>query len=99
MEWMEHEGVELGADDMDAMVEAFGFENKARVQRFYSDWDVAKKKLKSQFPQNFENLKPEERPQIKQAIMEFLCSIKQQNEEFLKLCVDRYAERIDAAHG
>jgi hypothetical protein len=99
MEWMEHEGVELGADDMDAMVEAFGFENKARVQRFYSDWDVAKKKLKGQFPQSFEDLKPEERPRVKQAIMEFLNSIKQQNEEFLKLCVDRYAERIHAEHG
>jgi hypothetical protein len=99
MEWMEHEGVELGADDMDAMVEAFGFENKARVQRFYSDWEVAKKKLKSEFPQSFENLKPEERRRTKQAIMEFLGAIKQQNEEFLKLCVDRYAERMHAGQG
>ena len=51
MDWMEHEGVELGADDMDAMVEAFGLDNKARVQRFYSDWNTAKKKLNSQLPQ------------------------------------------------
>ena len=43
--------MELGADDMDAMVEAFQFENKARVQRFYSDWDAAKKKLNSQLPE------------------------------------------------
>ena len=51
MDWMEHEGVELGADDMDAMVEAFGLDNKVRVQRFYSDWNTAKKKLNSQLPQ------------------------------------------------
>jgi len=96
MEWMEHEGVELGADDMDAMVEAFGYENKARVQRFYSDWEVAKKKLKSHLPQSFENLKAEERPQVRTAIIEFLTTIRQQNAEFLKLCVDKYAERIHA---
>jgi len=96
MEWMEHEGIELGADDMDAMVEAFGYENKARVQRFYSDWDVAKNKLKSQLPQSFENLKADERPRVRTAIIDFLTAIKQQNAEFLKLCVDKYAERIRA---
>jgi hypothetical protein len=96
MEWMEHEGVELGADDMDAMVEAFGYENKARVQRFYSDWDVAKNKLKAQLPQTFENLKAEQRPQVRAAILDFLTTIKRQNAEFLKLCVDKYAERIHA---
>ena len=96
MDWMEHEGVELGADDPDAMVEAFGFENKARVQRFYSDWDDAKKKLKGLLPQTFEGLKPEMRPQVQNAIVEFLTAIKQQNAEFLKLCVDKYAEKIHA---
>src|SRR5581483_12385855 len=98
MEWMEHEGIELGADDMDAMVEAFGYENKARVQRFYSDWDVAKNKLKSQLPQSFENLKADERPRVRTAIIDFLTAIKQQNAEFLKLCVDKYAERIRQRH-
>jgi hypothetical protein len=94
MDWMEHEGVELGADDMDAMVDAFGFENKARVQRFYSDWEDAKKELKSQLPQTFEGLTAAARTQTQTAIVKFLASIKQQNAEFLKLCIDKYAEKM-----
>jgi hypothetical protein len=96
MDWMEHEGIELGADDMDAMVEAFGFENKARVQRFYSDWSEVKTKLKNQLPQTFEGLAPDKRAQVQAAIVEFLTAIKQQNAEFLKLCVDKYREKIHA---
>ena len=34
MEWIENEGVELGADDMEAMVQAFGNQHKARVETF-----------------------------------------------------------------
>jgi len=99
MEWMEHEGIELGADDMDAMVEAFGFENKARVQRFYTDWDKAKKDLKARMPQSFEGLKPEIRAQTRDAVIAFLTAIKKQNAEFLKLCIDRYGEKIRSNPG
>ena len=96
MEWMENEGVELGADDQDAMVEAFGFEHKARVQRFYSDWDVAKKELKSRLPQSFDGLAQDKRVPVQAAIVDFLSTIKKQNAEFLRLCVDKYAEKIHA---
>jgi hypothetical protein len=99
MEWMEHEGIELGADDMDAMVEAFGFENKARVQRFYTDWEKAKNELKARMPQTFEGLKPDVRAQSRDAVIAFLTAIKKQNAEFLKLCIDRYAEKIRSAPG
>jgi hypothetical protein len=94
MEWMENEGVELGADDPEAMVNAFGFDTKARVERFYTDFYVAKKLMKSQFPHTFEELKPEARPRVQKAIIDFLTTIKEQNAEFLKLCVDKYAERV-----
>ena len=47
-------------------------ENKARVQRFYSDWDAAKKKLNSQLPKTFEGLTPELRAQARTAIVDFL---------------------------
>ncbi len=94
MEWMENEGVELGADDPDVLVNAFGFENKARVERFYTDFYTAKKLMKSQFPQSLDELKAEARPQVQKAIVDFLTAIKEQNAEFLKLCVDKYAERI-----
>jgi hypothetical protein len=96
---MEHEGIELGADDMDAMVEAFGFENKARVQRFYTDWEKAKNELKTRMPQTFEGLKPDVRAQSRDAVIAFLTAIKKQNAEFLKLCIDRYAEKIRSAPG
>lgn len=96
MEWIEHEAVELGADDMDAMVEAFGFDNKARVQRFYSDWFVAKNKLNSQLPQTFEGLKPEMRDQVQAAIVDFLTSLKAQNAEFLELCIKKYSEKVQS---
>jgi len=94
MEWMENEGIELGADDPDVLVSAFGFEHKARVERFYTDFRAAKKLMKSQLPPTFEDLKPEARPQVQKAIIDFLTAIKEQNAEFLKLCVDKYAERI-----
>lgn len=94
MEWMEHEGVELGADDMGAMVEAFGYENKARVERFYSDWDVVKNELKSQLPQSFDGMTAGARTQAQNAIIKFLTAIKKQNAEFLKLCIDKYSEKM-----
>jgi hypothetical protein len=96
MEWMENEGVELGTDDPALLIDAFGFQNKARVESFYSEFYAAKKKMKSQFPQTFEELKPEMRPQVQKAIIDFLTTIKQQNAEFLKLCIDKYAEKIRA---
>ncbi|MDM0053512.1 toll/interleukin-1 receptor domain-containing protein [Variovorax sp. J22R115] len=94
MEWMEHEGVELGADNEDAMVAAFGLENKARVQRFYSDYYKVKNKLDGELPETFEDLKPEAREKIRAAIVEFLTSIKEDNAEFLKLCIEKYAEKM-----
>ena len=50
--------------------------------------------MKSQFPQSLDELKAEARPQVQKAIVDFLTAIKEQNAEFLKLCVDKYAERI-----
>jgi hypothetical protein len=96
MEWIENEGVELGADDSNLMVEAFGLQHKARVERFYVDFYAAKKKMKSRLPQTFEGLKPETRAQAQAAIVEFLTAIKEQNAEFLKLSIRTYAERIGA---
>jgi hypothetical protein len=99
MEWMENEGVELGADDQKAMVEAFGFQNKVRVERFYSDWQTAKSNLKNQLPHTFEGLTPATRAQARDAIVTFLTSVKQQNTEFLKLCADVYRDEIHSSLG
>jgi hypothetical protein len=97
MEWMENEGVELGAADRKAMVEAFGFENKVRVERFYSDFAAAKASLKNALPVTFDGLTPQVRAQAQEGIVTFLTSIKEQNAEFLKLCVDKYREQIHSA--
>jgi hypothetical protein len=94
MDWMEHEGVELGADDMGAMVDAFGYDNRALVESFYSDWETAKKELDRQLPQTFEGLTAEARTQTQTAIITFLTKIKAQNADFLKLCIDKYAEKM-----
>jgi hypothetical protein len=94
MEWMENEGVELGVDDPAVLIGAFGLDKRARVERFYKDFQDAKAKMKSHFPQTFEGLTPDKRAEVRQAIIDFLTAIKEQNAEFLKLCVDKYAERI-----
>jgi hypothetical protein len=99
MDWMEHEGVELGADDMAAMVDAFGRDNRALVESFYSDWDAAKKELDRRMPQTFEGLTPEARTQTQTAIINFLTAIKAQNADFLKLCIDKYAEKMHCNPG
>jgi len=53
MEWIENEGVELGAADLEAMVRAFGVDHKARIERFFSDFYIGKDKLKNWLPHSF----------------------------------------------
>jgi len=93
---MENEGVELGADDPNAMIDAFGPDKRARVERFYKEFYDAKTKMKGHFPETFEGLQPDKRAEVQTAIVEFLSTIRQQNTDFLKLCIEKYAERIDA---
>ena len=94
MEWIENEGVELGADNLDAMVHAFGDQQKARVKRFYSDYYTAKDKMQSRLPETFEKLSPEKRTEVQGAIIEFLTAVRDQNAEFLELCVQTYAQKL-----
>lgn len=96
MEWIENEGVELGADDVGAMVQAFGSEHKARVERFYTDFYEAKEKMKRRLPPRLESVTQEVRLEVQLAIVEFLTTIKSQNVEFLNLCVRTYAHNIGA---
>jgi hypothetical protein len=97
MEWIENEGLELGADNQDAMVEAFGQEKKARIQSYYNDFYEAKAKMKSHLPETFVELKPQARAEARNAIVEFLTFVKSQNADFLRLCVDTYAAKIHAS--
>ncbi len=97
MEWIENEGVELGADNLDAMIHAFGDQQKARVERFYGDYYTAKSKMHSRLPETFEKLSMEKRTEVQGAIVEFLTAVKDQNDEFLELCVQTYAQKIHVA--
>jgi hypothetical protein len=94
MEWIENEGMELGANNLDAMVRAFGDQQKARVERFYSDYHTAKDKMHSRLPETFEKLSLEKRTEVQGAIIEFLTAVKEQNAEFLELCVQTYAQKV-----
>ncbi len=96
MEWIENEGVELGADDMEAMVQAFGNQHKARVETFYNQFYAAKSRMKSQLPPSLDYLNPQTRLAAQSAIVEFLKAIKDQNAEFLNLCVSAFAHKIGA---
>jgi hypothetical protein len=94
MVWIENEAVELGTGNLDAMVHAFGDQQKARVERFYSDYGAAKDKMQSRLPETFEKLSPEKRTEVKGAIIEFLTAVRDQNAEFLELCVQTYAQKL-----
>jgi hypothetical protein len=94
MEWIENEAVELGANNLDAMVHAFGDQQKARVERFYSDYYTAKDKMHSRLPGTFEKVSPEKRTEVQGAIIEFLTAVRDQNDEFLELCVQTYAKKL-----
>jgi hypothetical protein len=94
MEWMENEGVELGANDQEAMVHAFGDQHKARVERFYREYYAAKVEMQRSFPETFEQLSQEKRTEVGNAILKFLTSVKNQNAEFLELGVATYAQRV-----
>jgi hypothetical protein len=78
------------------MVQAFGIQHKARVERFYTDFVTAKNKMSSRLPATLEILSPEMRSEVQTAIVEFLTSVKEQNNEFLKLCVRAYAKKVGA---
>ncbi|WP_413990886.1 toll/interleukin-1 receptor domain-containing protein [Labrys okinawensis] len=94
IDWIENESVELGASDQDALVAAFGIENKARTERFFTDWQAAKadllKGLAAIGPRNSD----EKRKQARQVIMTFLERSRSQNADFLHLCITQYSKQL-----
>ncbi|WP_234683502.1 hypothetical protein [Bradyrhizobium monzae] len=82
MERIENEGFELGADVVRAMVQAFGSEHKARVDRFYTDFYEAKEKTERRLPPRLESLTQEVRFEVQSAIVEFLTTIKSRMPSF-----------------
>jgi hypothetical protein len=95
MEWIEHESAQLGTADPRAMIEAFGQERRARVERFFDDWDDAKKRLFAVFPGlGAEKINPENRASVRAAVLNFLQEIRTQNAEFLELAIKAYSDEV-----
>lgn len=92
IEWIEHESAELGANDSKALVDAFGYEHRARVERFFSDWDKAKKKLYEILPGPGSEIASENRGVARDAVIMFLEATRAQNNEFLELSISMYSE-------
>lgn len=95
IEWIENEGAELGTGDLRAMIDVFGTDNRARVERFFSDWESAKKSLFAGLPGGIGiQVTLENRDSVRETVIQFLKSVKQQNADFLQLALDAYSEEI-----
>jgi hypothetical protein len=94
IEWMENESVDYGLDDPDSLVQAFGSDKRARIERFYADWKNAKEELLPTISPLTAIVNIEERDRIRKIIIKFLESVKKQNAEFLELCVEAYGKEI-----
>jgi hypothetical protein len=94
IEWMENESVDYGLDDSNALVQAFGSDKQARIERFYADWEQSKGPLLPAISslKTIEN--EEERDRIRGIVLDFLESVKTQNEEFLEICIKAYGTEV-----
>ena len=94
IEWIEHEGAELGSSEPRVMIEAFGQERRARVERFFDDWEKAKRQLFTNLPGIGTEITDENRASIQTAVFDFLRETRQQSAEFLELAVRAYSEYV-----
>ncbi|WP_374368577.1 toll/interleukin-1 receptor domain-containing protein [Dongia sp.] len=93
IEWIEHEAAQFGATDPQALIDAFGSEHKARVERFFSDWQKAKEALQASLELGTE-ITDFTRDGIHRAVLDFLTATRGQNAEFLQLAIKEYADEI-----
>jgi len=94
LEWMEHEAVDHGLNDRHALVEAFGEDLRARIERFYDDWDNSKRTLLHGLPSSNTVETEEVRTQARAVILQFLEDVRKQNAEYLEICLDRYGREM-----
>lgn len=94
MEWIQLEAAQLGADDPRRMIEAFGLGCRARVERFFEDWEEAKKGLFTVLPGPYAEITEANRKEVGAAVLTFLESNKSRNQEFLKLAIQAYSDEV-----
>jgi hypothetical protein len=94
IEWIELEAAQLGTDDPRAMIEAFGQDHRARVERFFSDWEKAKKDLFAVLPGLDTEITEANQKAARAAVLDFLEKVKSQNEDFLELAIKAYSDEV-----
>lgn len=94
IEWIELEAAQLGTDDSTAMIEAFGEDHRARVERFFTDWEKAKEDLFAVLPGLDAEITEANRKAAGAAVLDFLEKIKSQNEDFLELAIQTYSNEV-----
>jgi hypothetical protein len=94
IEWIEHESAELGVSDPKLLIGAFGDQRRARVERFFEDWEKAKNYLFASLPPLDIEISAANRASIRKAIIVFLSATREQNADFLELALQAYTEQI-----
>lgn len=94
IDWIEYEAAELGADDEQDLIYAFGLDRQARVQRFFKDWAESKEKVLMALPNLSSPMESRDRAIARSAILEFLTSVREQNADFLALALRAYAAEV-----
>ena len=91
---MMHESVDFGLEDPAAVIEAFGQDKRARIERFYRDWELIKDELTTDLPSDDEMKTEEDRRRARDVVLKFLEALKAQNSEFLEICIDAYGRQV-----
>ena len=99
MEWIEHESAELGTDNKKLMIDAFGEDVRARVERFFEDWKKAKQALFAIFPGLDYEITETNREEVGAGIMDFLQGSRSRNKEFLDLALPAYTAEVGQESG
>jgi hypothetical protein len=94
LEWIDHESMDFGLDRPTALQDAFGFDRKARLERFYSDWEKEKKELFKKFPFSSESIGQDRRKTVKDAVIKFLSAVRQDNADFLAMSIGAFSSTI-----
>jgi hypothetical protein len=94
IQWIELESAEFGITDQSKLCAAFGQENRARVERFFVDWEAAKDQLAQGYQGVDLEVTDANREAVRDAIITFLETARAQNNDFLELAIKTYSELI-----
>ncbi len=93
-ERMTQEAMEFGLVDRTVFVQSFGPERRAIAEQFLTEYASAKKQFDESLPAKDAPVTPENRQQIKTAIMTFLQQMHEENSRFLLAALDAYRDEL-----